>query len=275
VTSAKHKHNFAVKQIEFREYYVDVLSVSSEGQLLVGCCYDCQLHVYSAEGNQVTSVNLLDGHTLTDAAWTPRGNIVYTAYNVGYVVLLTQQGTCISKSATPCPYQLSISTDGVIYLSNNGSVYQSTDDGVTWSHVFNVAHGWECWQAVKVSSDDNTQVFWTVDLLKEAGDYKWLMRSYTLDKWRDGSNATSHDIFLPSHATTINKLAYDGHTNVFVTDFESRAVHMWSVSGQYVRQLASYEQLLGGPLCVAVDSRRGHVMYVGQDDGIVSVFDLT
>jgi hypothetical protein len=63
---------------------------------------------------------------------------------------------------------------------------------------------------------------------------------------------------------------------VFVTDFNSKAVHMWSVSDrQYVRQLVSSQQLVGGPLCVAVDSRRGHVMYVGQNDGTVGVFDLT
>jgi hypothetical protein len=42
------------------------------------------------------------------------------------------------------PARLSVSTDGVIYLISDKytSVYQSTDDGVTWSHVFNVTDGW-------------------------------------------------------------------------------------------------------------------------------------
>jgi hypothetical protein len=60
VTSAKHKHNFTVEQLKNGEYGVTVLSVSSEGQLLVGQYKDRQLHVYSAEGSHVTSINLLD-----------------------------------------------------------------------------------------------------------------------------------------------------------------------------------------------------------------------
>jgi hypothetical protein len=52
--------------------------VSSDGQLLVGQFQDRQLHVYSAEGSHVTSINLLDGDTLKDAVWTRRGHIVYT-----------------------------------------------------------------------------------------------------------------------------------------------------------------------------------------------------
>jgi hypothetical protein len=140
--------------------------VSSDGQLLVGRCFDRQLHVYSAEGNHVTSVKLLDGHGLTDAAWTPRGNIVYTDNTNSNVVLLTQRGKVIAQTTTSCPYRLSISTDDVIYHADcSTGVYQSIDDGVTWSHVFKVADGCECCQVVKVSSDNNAQVFWTVDRL--------------------------------------------------------------------------------------------------------------
>jgi hypothetical protein len=138
--------------------------VSSEGQLLVGQYKDRQLHVYSAEGSHVTSINLLDDDTLKDAVWTPRGHIVYTAANYNNVVVMTQRGDVIAQTKTLFPACLSVSTDDVIYLADyRTGVYQSTDDGVTWSHVFKVADGWQCVHVIKVSSDSNTQVFWTAE----------------------------------------------------------------------------------------------------------------
>jgi hypothetical protein len=264
--------------------------VSSDGQLLVGRCHDRQLHIYSAGGNYVTSVKLLDGHTLTDAVWTRRCNIVYTGSDSNKVVLLTQRGNVISQTTISCPYRLSISTDGAIYLTVtdcstgvvytncSAGVYQSTDDGVTWCHVFKVADGWEFWQIVKVSSDSTTQVFWTVDTCI-ADSRKWILRVYTVDKRRVGNNIiTSHDITLPGHVTIslqYSKLTFDGHTNVFITDFENKAVHMWSVSDrQYVCQPVSPQQLVSSPRCIAVDSQRGHVMYVGLNCSTVGVFEL-
>jgi hypothetical protein len=56
----------------------------------------------------------------------------------------------------------------------------------------------------------------------------------------------------------------------------NKAVHVWTVSGQYVCQLVSSQQLVGkSSQSVAVDSLRGHVMYVGQGKGTVGVFELT
>jgi hypothetical protein len=73
---------------------------------------------------------------------------------------------------------------------------------------------------------------------------------YTVDKQRVGDNVTWRDVTLPSHVTVdlqYCKLAYDGHTNMFVTDFNNKAVHVWSVSGQYVCQLLSSQQLMNMP----------------------------
>jgi hypothetical protein len=99
--------------------------------------------------------------------WTPRGNIVYTADNSNNVVVMTQRGDVIAQTKTLFPIRLSISTDDVIYLADyRTGVYQSTDDGVTWSHVFKVADGWQCVQVIRVSSDSNTQVFWTSERLR-------------------------------------------------------------------------------------------------------------
>jgi hypothetical protein len=67
-----------VKQVKDGDYGITVLSVSSDGQLLVGQLEDRQLHMYSAEGSHVTSVGLLDGDNLFSAVWTRNGHIVYT-----------------------------------------------------------------------------------------------------------------------------------------------------------------------------------------------------
>jgi hypothetical protein len=73
------------------------------------------------------------------------------------------QHTNISK-----PGCLSVSSDGVIYLiSAHTIVYQSTDDGLVWSRMFSVTDGWRCLQVIKVSTDSNTDVLWTVVWLGE------------------------------------------------------------------------------------------------------------
>jgi hypothetical protein len=184
--------------------------------------------------------------TVWDAVWTRRGNIVYSEWRKGKVVTMSQSGDVIQQTNVSQPSYLSVSTDGVIYLiSEYTSVYQSTDDGLTWSRMFNVTDGWQCWQVIKVSTDSNTDVLWTL-VVRSAED--WRLRVYTVDKRRAvGDNVTWRDVTLPSHVTvdlSYSRLAYDGHTSIFVTDKSNRAVHVWSVSGQYDRQLVSPQQLI-------------------------------
>jgi hypothetical protein len=174
-----------------------------------------------------------------------------------------------------------MSTDGVIYLADyRAGVYQSTDDGESWSDMCKVADGWHCVQVIRVSSDSNTQIFWASEALQHADNTKWRLRVYTVDKRQVGDSLTWRDVTLPSHVS-VNlrncKLAYDydGYTNMFVTDFNSKAVPLWTVSGQYVCQLVSPHQLVNIPQLLAADSQHGHVMYVGQDGGTVGVFELT
>lgn len=114
VTSAKHKGNFIMEQVRGGKFGVTVLSVSSGGQLLVGSYEDRQVHVYSAEGSHVISINLLDDDTLEDAVWSPRGDIVYTACNNEHVVVLTQRGNVIAETKSLVPYRLSVSADDAI-----------------------------------------------------------------------------------------------------------------------------------------------------------------
>jgi hypothetical protein len=168
-----------------------------------------------------------------------------------------------------------VSTDDVIYLiDNQKDLYQTTDEGLTWSHVFNVSVGWRCDQVIKVSTDSNADVLWTLIWL----DRTSFLRVYTVDnRQADGDHVISQrDVALPTHVRMdlSDKLVYDGHTSIFATDSANVAVHVWSVSGQYDRTLLSREQLVSYSDCIAVDVQR-LVMYVGHDQGRVDVFELT
>ncbi len=79
VMSAQQTREFTVPRILTDPPSVDALSVSSDGQLLVGQNRGKQLLVLNnTDGNHVTSINLTANDTLNDAVWTPRGRIVYT-----------------------------------------------------------------------------------------------------------------------------------------------------------------------------------------------------
>jgi hypothetical protein len=249
--------------------------VSSEGQLLVGQSLDSQLHVYNADCCHAISIRLPENGMIGDAMWIQCGNIVYCEWVRGKVVTMSQSGDVIQQTNVSKPSSLSVSTDGVIYLiSDYTSVYYSTNDGLTWSRMFNVTDVWQCWQVIKVSTDSNTDVLWT--LVVSAED--WRLRVYTVDKRRAvGDNVTWRDVTLPSHMTVdldSSKLTYDGRASVFVTDYSNRAVHVWSVSGQYDCQLVSPQQLRSHPWRVVLDTQH-HVMYVGHEKGTVGVFELT
>jgi hypothetical protein len=118
-------------------------------------------------------------------------------------------------------------------------------------------------------------VYWTREYLN-SGTTKKRLRVCTVDKRQAGNNVTWCDVTLPSRVTVdlqSVRLAYDGHTNIFINDVANKAVHVWSVSGQYERQLVS--QLTNQPQRMAINNQNGHVMYVGQGSGTVSVFELT
>jgi hypothetical protein len=96
----------------------------------------------------VTSITLPDNDEVWDAVWTRLGNIVYSGYGSDKVVTMSQSDDVIKQTDVSRPSNLFVSTDDVIYLvlSNGTSVYQSTDDGLTWSRMFNVTDSWECRQ---------------------------------------------------------------------------------------------------------------------------------
>ena len=132
-------------------------------KLLVSSCQRSQLLIYSREGRYLSTIAINENDKLCNAKWTPRGNIVYTTDNSKKVVVMSESGKIITKHQMEEPRRFSISNEDIIYLADfKTGVYQSTDDGVSWSLVFKSADGRHCTEVIKVTtyhSDD----FWTME----------------------------------------------------------------------------------------------------------------
>ena len=214
---------------------------------------------------------------LWDATWTPRGNIVYTTYRSNKVVVMSESGKVITTHTQMTdPRYISVSCDDIIYLADyKTGVYQSTDDGVSWSLVFKSTDGWHCEQVIKVTTDLSDD-FWT---LEKSNNNKYHLRVYSVDRRRSDGYVTWRGINVrTTDGKHINlsdsRLSYDGNMNIFLSDYHNKAVHVLLVNGQYHCQLLSSHHIKNEPFRLAVDKER-QLLYVGQKFGVVGVFKLT
>ena len=272
MTPSQLLQNFTVDQLKDR--CVNILSVFND-KLLVSRDGLSQLFIYSREGRHLSTITINDNDKLCDATWTPRGNIVYTTFS-NTVVVMSESGKVITTHIQMIsPQCLSVSNDDIIYLADYMTgVYQSTDDGVSWSLVFKSTDGWHCRQVIKVTNDHSDD-FWTLEYNKN-----WQLRVYSVERRRSDGNVTWRDINVPTtHGKHINlskysSLSYDGNMNIFLSDWFSKTVHVLSVNGQYHCQLVSSHHIENKPRRLAVDKQR-QLLYVGQAKGVVEVFKLT
>ena len=273
MTSSQLLQNFTVDQLKGL-WLVNILSVFND-KLLVSCDSLSRLFIYSREGRHLLTITTNNNDKLLDAAWTPRGNIVYTTLYSHKVVVMSESGKVITTHTQMTdPRCLSISNDDIIYLTDfKTGVYQSTDNGISWSLVFKSTDGWHCYQVTKVTTDHSDD-FWT---LEESDNNNWHLRVYSVDRRRSDDNVTWRDINV---TTTDGKhtdlshssLSYDGNMNIFLSDCDNKAVHVLSVNGQYHCQLLSSHHIKNKPYRLAVDKERQQ-LYVGQADGVVGVFE--
>ena len=289
MTSSQLLQNFTVGQLKGWNSFVflncvDILSVFND-KLLVSYSGLSKLFIYSREGHRLSTITTNNNDKLWDATWTPRGNIVYTTCDSNNTTLYSNKVVVMSESGEVItthnqmtdPRYLSVSSDDIIYLADyKTGVYQSTDDGVSWSLVFKSTDKWHCRQVIKVTTDPSDD-FWT---LAQSDNDSYHLRVYSVDRRRSDGNVTWRDINV---TTTDGKhidlsynssLSYDGNMNIFLSDCDDKAVHVLSVNGQYHCQLLSSHHFKNEPLRLAVDKER-QLLYVGQGKRVVGVFKLT
>ena len=275
VKSSQLLFNFTVDQLMDSYRHINILSVFND-KLLVSGNGLSQLFIYSREGRYLSTITTNNNEWLVDATWTPRGNIVYTAWLRFRVVVMSQSGKVVTthtQMTVPC--DLSVSSDDIIYLADyRTGVYQSTDDGLSWSLVFKSTDGRHCLRVIKVTTDHSDD-FWT---LEKSDNYDYHLRVYSVDRRRSDGNVTWRDINVPTtdgkHIDlSSSRLSYDGNMNIFLSDYHNKTVHVLSVNGQYHCQLLSSHHFKNIPLRLAVDKER-QLLYVGQLGGVVGVFEL-
>ena len=263
--------DFTVHQLKGSD--IKILSLFNE-KLMVSDMSRSQLFIYSTEGLHLSTINSKE--IFYDAIWTPRGNIVYTTFSSNKVVVMSETGKVTNiHTWMKGPKSLSISNDGIIYVADwKTGVYQSTDDGVNWSLVFNSTLGWSCLKAIKVATN-YSDVFWTVMINRSESN---LLRMYNVDRRLSNVKVTWRDIDVPSTngeqiSLPFSSLSHDSNMNIFLSDISNRAVHVLSTNGQFHFQLLSPNYIAHQPGRLTVDKER-QLLYIGQREGLVAVFQL-
>ena len=274
VTSSQLLHNFTINQL--KDNSISILSVSSD-KFLVSRQEFSQLFIYSSEGHHLSTITTNVNDKLCDATWTPHGNIMYTKWKSNKIVIISDSGEVITtplKKMTK-PLYISVSNDNIIYVADwETGVYQSIDDGASWSLVFKSTDGWHCYQVVKVTIDHSDD-FWTL----EESDTNEHLRVYNVDRRRSDGNVTWRDVNVPTtggkHISLSHScLLYDGKVNIFLSDYHNKAVHVFTVNGQHHCQLLSSHHFVNNPRSLALDKER-QLLYVGQSGQLAGVFKLT
>ena len=272
MTSALLLPNFSL--VHSGLVYVDILSIFDD-KLLISYDNLAELFIYNREGRHLSTIKTNNNDKLYDATWTPRGSIVYTSRSKNVVVMSESGKVITTHTQMTEPRFLSVLYDNTIYLADwKTGVYQSTDDGISWSLVFTSTDGWHCLQVIKVTTDHSDD-FWT---LEESNGNRHL-RVYSVNKRLSDGNVTWREINVPkTDDKHINllwcRLSYDGNMNIFLVDWDNKAVHVLLINGQYLCQLLSPHNLKKRPCRLAIDQKR-QVLYVGQDNCEVEAFKLT
>ena len=274
MTSSELLFNFIVYPLKGK--FISILSVFKD-KLLVGSYGFPRLFICNRDGRECydfSNLSITRSDEPFDATWTPRGNIVFTTKVSQKVVIMSAEtGEVITThNQIADPQFLSVSNDGIIYYADmKTGVYQSTDDGVSWSHVFNSTDGWHCRQVIKVTTDHSDD-FWT---LEESGN-KFHLRVYSVDRKRSDGKVTWKDINASTKDGKYvslmwrNRLLHDGSAFIFLSSTFDKAIYVLSVNGQYLHHIVYCKS---NPTSLTLDMMR-QLLYVGQKES-VEVFKLT
>ena len=272
VKSSKLLFKFTINELSC----VTMLSLFME-KLLVGCRSFSWLLIYDCEGRYLSTINTTISPL--DAVWTSNGNIVHTTFHGNTVIVMSYSGKVIATHTQLInPQYFSVADDGIIYLADAGKgVYQSTDNGLSWSLVFKSTPGWRCWLVIKVNNQ-NIDNFWTLEY-KNNNSKLMHLRMYSVDNKCTDCTVTWKNVNVTAANNKRNSVSadssilYDGCISVFLSDYDDKIIQVFSINGLYCSQLKSYlfkEKTLWK---LAIDKKR-HLLYVGYNSR-VDKFELT
>ena len=207
---------------------------------------------------------------VNEAILTPSGDILYTCPSeIINVVLMRRNSYLKHQHRMIDPKRFSVSIDKKIYLADGkNGVFESIDNGLSWTFVFTCTESNSCVQVIKVSAN-NIHKFWTLVLMKEQFNLRIGQQNLNNDdfKW--------HDVVIPSTIVAQNSnlinLAFDGVSSMLLSDGEGRSVHVISTNGEYYCQLLSASQIMK-PLGLLLNYSK-KLLIVLQDNDMISVFD--
>ena len=233
-----------------------------------------------------------DKEEISEATWTPRGNIVYvTKYFPNQVVVLSDFGEAIAIHLNITSAQcLSVFND-IMYLTGGNAgrtgVYQSIDDGISWSCVFESTDDWQTTEVIKASTGQKND-YWTLENWQERRENnRYHLRIYSVNRIHtDGNYVSLSDVtWKDVNITTMRgeyidlsfispSLSYDGNMYIFFNNYFTKIVYALSVNDQFTCQPLILNHIKNQPSKLTVDSKR-QLLYVGQTGGVLAVFQLT
>ena len=240
-------------------------------KLLISSTSFSHLFIYSHDGHYLSTILNVNCDILRDATWSPHGSIVYICKNSSKVVVISESGKVLAKHHQfEEPRCLRVSNDNIIYLTEwEKGIYQSTDDGISWSFVFKLRDGCYHWQVIKVTADDSDD-FWIQEYNGDESNAYVRLIVYSVNKKRSGDNMTL-EIDSERFDFLDSSLSVDVNRNIFLSEKRNQSVHVFSMNGRYNSQLLSSNELQARPWSLTVDQKR-QLLFVGQDNGIVQAF---
>ena len=241
-----------------------------------------ELFIYSVDGHFMYNITITeDVGLLGDAIWTFRGNIIVSAGYTNRVARLSESGKVLNiLSNIKDPVGLSISSDGKIYLAARANgIYQSTNDGISWTLSFQLTDGFQFWYVAIVATEYGDD-FWSLgidDKRLDGASNNLGLRIFSVKA--TGGNVTWRDLTFKEAIGRpidfgISRLLYDDIGNIFASEFAPRNIHVLSANGLYRTNLLSFYGFAKPPTSMALDCVQ-QKLYVGQEEGVVSLFNLT
>ena len=247
-------------------------------KLIITNTWFANLLIYSCEGRYLSTITIDRDDTPWDAVWTFDGNIVLTTWVSNKVVLMSESGKVITTNTQMTrPLYLSVSNDYIIYIADlRTGVYQSTDNGVSWGLIFKSTDEWWCVQVIDVTIN-NVKDLWILEGNNFTNEHR--LSVYSVSGKHTNGNEARRNINVPKINGKLielsrSVLSYDGNMNIFLNDYDNKAVHILSVNDQYRCQLHSLHHLKYNPRRSTVDKER-QLLYVVQESSVTVVEVLT